>query len=226
MGARCTWPSAKIRTACCAGLYMTSWLVEDFLHNRQQFGAAACLITSASSKTSIALAHAVRERGALPAIGITSARNVAFCQGLGCYDEIITYDDISTLDGTTAVVLVDMAGSTTVLSALHRHFGEQMKYSCRIGATHHDDTTPLPELPGAKPQFFFAPTHVKERSAEIGAGALMQAMGSAYAGFRGFADGWLEIRQHKGFEALEAAYQTVLNGRSDPAHGHIVSLWT
>jgi hypothetical protein len=42
------------------GLFMTSWLVEDFLEVNDFFGASSCLITSASSKTSIALGHCVK----------------------------------------------------------------------------------------------------------------------------------------------------------------------
>ncbi len=93
------------------GLFMTSWLAEDFMHDNALFGANAFLISSASSKTSIALAFAVRERGEAQSIGLTSAGNVAFCESLGCYNKVVSYDDIANLDASEAVVLVDMAGS-------------------------------------------------------------------------------------------------------------------
>ena len=93
------------------GLFMTSWLVEDFLQVNDFFDAKACLITSASSKTSIALGHSVRKRGELAGIGITSGRNVVFCESLGCYDTVVAYEDAASLDAAQAVVMVDMAGS-------------------------------------------------------------------------------------------------------------------
>ncbi len=204
---------------------MTSWLVEDFINENDGFAASACLVTSASSKTSIALAHSLQQRGALAAMGITSPRNVDFCEKLGCYDEVLTYDDIDGLDDSMPVVLVDMAGSARILSDLHRHFRGNMKHSCRIGATHYEEMGPTDDLPGAPPEFFFAPHHIKSRSAELGAGEFLARLAKAYVAFRVFSDGWLTVERHNGSQAATRAYQDVLAGRSDPAVGHVVSLW-
>ena len=207
------------------GLFLTSWLVEDFLQVNDAFDAEICLITSASSKTSIALAHCVRDRGAMAAVGITSPANVDFCRRLGCYDAVVTYADVTSLDAGSPAVLVDMAGSAKVLGDLHHHFSDSLHYSCRIGATHYQDVGSTDGLPGARPEFFFAPSHVRTRSAEIGAGALMKRLGAAYVEFRQFCDGWLAIERHHGPDATALAYQEVLAGRTDPASGQIVSLW-
>lgn len=206
------------------GLFMTSWLVDDFLDVNDAFGAETCLVTSASSKTSISLAYLLRSRDRLSSTGVTSSGNVAFCQRLGCYDRVVTYDDFAELDAAHPVVMVDMAGSAKVLSNLHHHFGDNMKYSCRIGATHYQEMRPTADLPGAKPTFFFAPTHVRERSAEIGGPELMRRMGSAYAGFRIFCDGWLKIEHSNRPRAVERIYQSVLAGTNDPAVGQIISM--
>lgn len=207
------------------GLFMTSWLVEDFLQVNDFFGGETCLITSASSKTGIALAHCVRQRGKLTGIGITSPGNVAFCESLGCYDKVVTYEDVASLDAAQAVGMVDMAGSAKVIGDLHHHFGDNMKHSCRIGATHYDEAGPVEGLPGARPEFFFAPTHVKTRSAELGAREFMVRMGAAYAGFRKFADNWLKVERNYGPEAVASTYQAVLAGKTDPASGQIISMW-
>ena len=206
------------------GLFMTSWLVEDFMEVNDAFGAQACLITSASSKTSIALAHCVKQRGRLASVGITSAGNVAFCESLGCYDKVVTYDGLEALDAARPVVMVDMAGSASVLHDLHHYFGDNMKYSCRIGATHYEDMGPVEGLPGATPEFFFAPDHVQSRSRELGAAELMMRLGGAYVGFRQFCDGWLRVERSYGPQALETVYQQVLTGQADPASGQIFSL--
>lgn len=207
------------------GLFMTSWLVEDFLHVNEFFGARACLITSASSKTSIALGHSVHRRGELESIGITSAGNKAFCENLGCYDRVVVYEDVEDLDASQPVVMVDMAGSAKLLSTLHHHFTDNMKHSCRIGATHIQDSGPVADLPGARPEFFFAPTHVKQRSDDLGRKELMQRMGMAYAGFRAFADDWLTVQQSCGPDAATRTYLSVLSGKTEPASGQIISLW-
>lgn len=218
-------PAREDHDSLLRGLFMTSWLVEDFLEVNDAFGASACLITSASSKTSIALAVSVKRRGKLESIGITSRGNLAFCESLGCYDKVISYDEVEKLDASQPVVMVDMAGNVTVLSALHRHFGDNMRYSCRIGATHYDEGGSVKELPGPRPEFFFAPTHVKRRSEELGGAELMKRMGTAYVGFRESCDGWLRIEHSAGSEEVIQAYGAVLNGQSDPATGQIVSLW-
>ncbi len=206
-------------------LFLTSWLVEDFLNESDNFGGEACLITSASSKTSIALAYALQERGSLTRIGITSPRNVAFCEGLGCYDKVVTYADVEELDGSQPVVLVDMAGNAKVLSDLHHLYGDNMKYSCRIGMTHYTEAGSMRGLPGAKPTFFFAPSHIQTRGKEMGMAGLMMQLGRSYYGFRLFSDSWLGVDRSFGPDAVAAVYQSVLSGGADPARGQVVSMW-
>ena len=206
------------------GLFMTSWLVEDFLEVNDFFGAESCLITSASSKTSIALGHCVKQRGKLASVALTSPGNAEFCKGLGCYDAVVTYDQLAQLDASEPVVMVDMAGSTQILSELHHHYGDNMKYSCRIGATHLEGFGELPAMPGATPEFFFAPGHLQSRSKELGAVEFMMRLGGAYVAFRQFCDEWMRVEYSQGSSAAEAAYQKVLAGQADPATGQIISL--
>jgi hypothetical protein len=218
-------PAREDQDSLLRGLFLTSWLVEDFIEVNKAFAAQNCLITSASSKTSIALAHCVKQRGTLRSIGITSPGNVAFCEGLGCYDSELTYAQLSELDASQGVVMVDMAGNAKVISALHHHFGVNMKYSCRIGATHYNDMGCSKHLPGAKPVFFFAPTHRETRSQTLGADTFTQLLWGAFSGFREFCDTWMRVESSCGPEAMTATYLSVLAGKADPASGQIVSMW-
>jgi Protein of unknown function (DUF2855) len=217
-------PQREDQDSLLRGLFMTSWLVEDFLEVNDAFAASACLITSASSKTSIALAHCVKSRGKLKSIGLTSAGNLEFCKSLGYYDDVLCYDSIDTLDASQPVLSVDMAGSATVLGALHKHFGDNMKYSCRVGATHYDDMGPVDDLPGATPEFFFAPGHIQSRSKTLGADKLMQQLAQAYVTFRAESDEWLSITRSNGPVEAEATYQEVLKGNAQPSSGQIFSM--
>ncbi len=79
------------------GLFMTSFLADDFLAEQGYRGARSVLISSASSKTSIALAFQVKQGGRARAIGLTSARNAEFVRRLGCYDEVVLYDEVASL---------------------------------------------------------------------------------------------------------------------------------
>lgn len=207
------------------GLFMTSWLVEDYFEVNRYFGARACLVTSASSKTSIALAWCLKRRGAVESVGVTSPGNVAFCESLGYYDRVVVYDEVASLDASQPVVMVDMAGSAAVVGALHNHFGDNMKHSLQVGATHYAEAGDTSNLPGATPEFFFAPGHIQTRSAELGAEQLMLQLGAAYVDFRRDADDWLHIAHSRGPAAVRQAYLSVLTGKAAPSDGQIVSLW-
>jgi len=211
------------------GLFTTSWLVDDFMDDNDYFNAQQYLITSASSKTSIALAFAIKARGEMPAIGITASNNKAFVESLGCYDNVVSYDDINTLDSNITSILVDMAGSQTALATIHHHFSSQLVYSCRIGMTHHDDQVAITNkdkspLPGAKPIFFFAPTQFKKRSSEWGTKQIMTYIGSSLLEYISFCRSFMSIAHTQESEDLDGIYQQVLAGTADASVGQIVSL--
>ena len=211
------------------GLFTTSWLVDDFMDDNQYFGASQYLITSASSKTSIALAFAIKQRGKRTAIGITSAANQQFVESLGCYEQVINYDEISSLNADVPSVLVDMAGSKKTLTAIHNHFTELLCYSCKIGATHHndlptDDFTKSSKLPGAKPTFFFAPTQLKKRTEDWGSNKTMKQIGVSLLAYIEFCRSIMTIEHTTDKNKLDAVYQRVLSGKADASVGQVVSL--
>src|ERR1700737_584196 len=133
-------------------LFMLSFLVDDYLSENEFYGARGVMLSSASSKTAFGLAHLLHtQRKGIKVIGLTSAGNVDLVRSLGCYDEVVTYDRVTSLPSDTPVALVDMAGNSELRAKLHQHFGNQIKYSGRIGLTHRSSSPDEPELPGAKP---------------------------------------------------------------------------
>lgn len=209
------------------GLFLTSFLVEDFLCERELFGARAVLISSASSKTSIALAFQVSRTGRAKAVGLTSARNLDFVKGLGCYDQVLTYEEIASLPAAVPAVFVDMAGNAGVQRAIHEHYRDQLKYSCGVGATHWSEANLAggADLPGPKPEFFFAPAQIQKRSKDWGPDGFQQRVGDAWRAFRDASSAWLHVVRGTGREALERVYQDTLAGRTQPQDGHVLSLW-
>ena len=194
------------------------------MFDNQYFDAKQYIITSASSKTSIALAFAIQERGERPAIGITSKANKAFVESLQCYQQVISYDDVESLDANIPSMIVDMAGSQTVLSSIHHHFGEQLRYSCRVGLTHHDDIVTEERLPGAKPVLFFAPTQLKKRIIECGTAETMKKMGTSLLSYIEFCRSIMTIEHTVDKTKIDAIYQNVLSGKADASIGLIISL--
>jgi hypothetical protein len=205
------------------GLFMTSFLADDFLAEQGWRGARSVLLSSASSKTSIALAFQVKQSGRVRAIGLTSARNLAFVRGLGFYDEVVTYEEIPALPVEPAV-FVDMAGDGAVTAAVHRRFGDTLAYDCAIGATHWSAERRSDALPGPKPEFFFAPAQIVKRSQDWGPQVLATRMAAAWTKFCDASDAWLHVVRSRGREGLERVYQDTLAGRTQPADGHVVSL--
>jgi hypothetical protein len=41
-----------------------------------------------------------------------------------------------------------------------------------------------------------------------------------------WADGWLQVDHGRGPDAVRDTYLEVLGGKTDPAAGHILSMWT
>ena len=207
------------------GLFMTSFLADDFLADNDHHGATQVLISSASSKTGIALGHQTSRGGRARAVGLTSAGNLEFVRKLGCYDEVLTYDEVRSLDADRPSVYVDMAGSGAVLRDIHEHFGPSLKHSCTIGATHWEADRAPADLPGPKPEFFFAPAQIQKRAADWGPGELQKRLGTAWEDFRTASEGWLSVQRGYGREAVARVYDDTVAGRARPDRGHVVSLW-
>jgi Protein of unknown function (DUF2855) len=206
-------------------LFMLSFLVDDFLAENAFFGARSVMLSSASSKTAFGLAHLLHTlRKEIRVIGLTSAANTGFVSSLGCYDDVVTYDRVASLPSDSAVAFVDMAGNSELRAALHRHFGDQMRYSGRIGLTHRSSSPDEPQLPGAKPTWFFAPDQIRKRAREWGPGGVDARFGAAWSGFAPMLDRWLTVIEGRGPVAVKQVYLDTLNGRVPPDQGHILSL--
>ena len=113
-------------------LFYTAFLIDDALADNEFCGASTVVLASASSKTAFGTAYLLQQRDGIDVIGLTSPRNVAFVEALGCYDRVLTYDDIASLpDGPTA--FVDMSGNAGVVRAVHERYGDARARSA--GAT-------------------------------------------------------------------------------------------
>ena len=101
-------------------LFTTSYVIADFLADNDWFGARQVIVLSASSKTGFGLANILHNWADKPVsvIGATSGGNRDFVESLGICDQVIAYDQIDTLDPQVPTIVVDMAGSAPILTAL------------------------------------------------------------------------------------------------------------
>jgi len=204
-------------------LFMTSFLIDDFLEESAFFGAEQIILSSASSKTAYGLAFLLAARTGVKVVGLTSAGNMDFVCSMGSYGTVVNYDQIATLDASVPSVYVDMAGSGAVRSAVHNHFFRTLKYSCSVGASHWDQMGANDTLPGPKPTLFFAPARGQKRTADWGAGGLQKRSADAWGQFIEAAKSWTEVIESNGSTAIEAIYDDTLNGHTSPKNGHILS---
>lgn len=212
-------------------LFMTSFLLDDFFEDSQFFAANTVVLTSASSKTALGMAFLLHQsrskRGCdYKIVGLTSPRNLDFVKGLGCYDRVLSYAQITELDASEPTAAVDFAGNGGFLGQLHSHLNEQLRYSCLVGAAHWDQRRGLPEdLAGPAPQIFFAPSHARNRVAEWGGVNFQRRLADAWFKFTEFVGGWMNVEADLGPSAVGRVYRDVLAGHLDPATGYILSLW-
>jgi hypothetical protein len=206
-------------------LFMLSFLVDDYLAENGLFGAERVMLSSASSKTAFGLAHLLHtQRKGVRVVGLTSPANAAFVRSLGCYDDVVAYDDIAALDTAAPSVFVDMAGNADSRARLHRHLGDGMKQSIRVGMTHQDGESDAPDLPGARPVWFSAPDQIRVRAREWGPGGIESRLGAAWQGFAPLLDRVLTIVEGRGPEAVRRVYLDTLGGRIPPEQGHMLAM--
>jgi hypothetical protein len=204
-------------------LFFTSYLIDDFLADRGLLDGNVIVLSSASSKTAIGLAFLLSRRDRVEVIGLSSARGAEFARTLGCYAEVLSYDDGASLPDHDAVY-VDMAGDARVRDLVHRHFDARLVHSAVVGATHHDRMGAVPDdLPGPRPAFFFAPDQVSKRTKEWGAAEFERRLADAWRPFMEWTGGWLEVIHGEGGEALAQAYLELLDGHVEPAKAHVFS---
>jgi len=224
-------PEQEAQIALLRPLFVTSFLIDDFLADNRFFGAGTVLLSSASSKTAYGTAFCLAERRGTPqaprVVGITSRGNVAFTERLGCYDAVVAYDDIETLPTDTGAVLVDMSGSAPIRARVHAHWNERLAYSCSVGGTHWDELGGAKGLPGPRPVLFFAPAQAKKRTDDWGGAELGRRIATAWTRFMvpvtETKSPWLTVVRGRGAGEVEQVYRALIEGRSDPREGNVLA---
>ena len=220
-------PGTEDLQALLRPLFLTSWLIDDFLADQHFFGASMLLLSSASSKTAYGTAFALKQRADIEVVGLTSAANLAFCQSLGCYSRVIAYEQLDQIDSQKPCVYIDFAGNAGLRQRVHERF-VNLKYSGSVGGTHVQQIGSAKDLAGPRPVLFFAPAQASKRVGEWGAREFGARMAQAWRAFCAQVQQgerpWLMVEHAHGSAAALAAYAQVLGGRGDPRVGHILSL--
>jgi Protein of unknown function (DUF2855) len=220
-------PDTEDIQALLRPLFITSFLIDDFMADNAFFGAKVMLLSSASSKTAYGTAFQLHQRQGIEVVGLTSEHNRAFCESLGCYHRVLSYEQLGTMAPDTACVYIDFAGNAALRRDIHTRFAG-LAYSCSIGGTHVDSLGSGKDLPGPKPTLFFAPAQIKKRYADWGPDGFVRQAVTAWRAFctavTNPTQSWLQVQHHHGVPSAELAYAQVLAGKGDARVGHVVSM--
>lgn len=203
-------------------LFMTSYLNYFFLKSNDFFTANQIILTSASSKTALALAYMLKSNkldDGKKIIGLTSKRNIDFVKASQYYDQVLAYDEVISIDHTESVT-VDFAGNSKTLLAIQNHLSSHSKFMSMIGLTDWTSIDQSAPLKNAK--FFFAPDFAVKYYKKHGAGPANAMVQDTMKQFIEQASAWIEIEIIESLEALQPLYVNMLNGQIDPSKGYIV----
>ncbi len=230
-------PDGEDRHCLLRVLLLTGFLADEFFADsggatangdEPFFGAEQVVVLSASSKTAIGFSERAAKRDGLAVVGLTSGTNADFVRSLGFYDTVVTYDQIDDPDSGIPLVdsvVIDMAGNPNVLAAVHQRLGERVKYSMMIGRSHHDavPNASAAVLPGASPQFFFAPTALDRLVAGWGAAEYRRRTTEATQEFIDASRSWMTIDERRGPDGPASAWASIYASEVSPDVGVVAS---
>ena len=208
-------------------LHITAFCLCDALEEKSYEGASQIIIVSASSKTAIGLAQGLADTKDAPkVIGLTSKNNAKFVESLGCYDEVISYDDLENVSNDLSV-MVDMSGNQSILSTVQESLGDKMLKCITVGMTHWDKAGTAEEaLVQAELQerteFFFAPAHIQKRNNDWGKEGYNERT-SIFMNARATQSlEWMQIKEVSGLDNFTQTYEEIVSGNINPNEGIIV----
>jgi hypothetical protein len=209
-------------------LFITSFMLADFLQDNAFFGARRLVFSSASSKTAYGTAFCLDAFPGVERVALTSERNVPFTQGLGCYQRTVPYDALASLSRDVPTLYVDFSGDEALRARVHHHFGDTLVYDCFAGSAQNTQFLRDTGLPGPQPKFYFAPVQIRKRNADWGYEEVNRRFNEAQLAFiRRAGDAsrpWMRIEEHAGAEAAQALVEQLVAGRADPLKGHVVTM--
>ena len=206
-------------------LLRTGYMIADQLRSHDYHGADDVIVLSASSKTALITAHCLRHMNQdIGLVGMTSKRNVDYVAETGVYDRALCYEDVGELDGEKNSVLLDLAGDGKLLYRIHDHLGEGLRHSLSVGKTHWNAPRARRELPGPRPESFFAPSAIAERVATWGLEEVRRRFALAWSSFMPEARRFIEVHIGHGRHNVPTIYRLLRQGDISPRNPQVIEL--
>ena len=204
-------------------LHMAFFCLYDLLNSNDWFGAEQVVIISASSKTSTGLAYGLTDDKDAPhIIGLTSDHHLDFVNSIDAYDSVLSYDNLEQIDASKPTVIVDMSANADLLSRLHTHLGDNMRYTSNVGLTHWDESRGADGIIKERSHQFFAPSHMQQRMNDWGFDEFNKRSMDYMMKSVAKTTPWLKIPELDGLNSLSKVYQEVCDGKIGPDEGLVV----
>jgi Protein of unknown function (DUF2855) len=217
-------PAMEAQQMLLRPLFTTGWMIDDSLMETGDPVPETVIISSASSKTAMALAHCLKQRGTVDTVGLTSDANKAYVESTGLYGRVRTYADVDRLHARGLTAFVDFLGRPQLTADVHAAMSDRLMRSVGVGVTDWQaKRTPVP-LPGPQPEFFFVPTYAAARAKVLGPDVLNQRLGAALVSFYAASRAFLTPHYAQGQAAIDKAWTDTLNAAVSPTAGLILSL--
>ena len=207
-------------------LFWLSFTLDSYLAENGRLTSGA-VITSASSKAAIGLAHLLRGRG-VPTVGLTSPRHAGFVRETSEYGAVAGYDQLGALAALTGsrTTLIDVAGDHALRQEIRGQLAGRLTSVLVAGSTHGDGNPAAGgAAAGGAADWFSAPQQIRDLARRWGWPVLQRRFTAALDGFAASAT-WLSVETVHGMSGLARVYQGVLDNNGSPAVAHVVDLTT
>jgi Protein of unknown function (DUF2855) len=158
-------------------------------------------------------------------IGLTSSVRRKLVEQGDRFERVIAYgelDDESHLTESPAI-FIDIAGDPEIRGAVHRRLGSMLVRSIRVGATRGGPEArefgAADDLPGPKPEFFFAPMHILRLHERWGRAVLRDRVSASLSAFLRDSVSWLRYEIVAGKTEIANAYGALARGGSSGRFG-------
>lgn len=231
---------------------LSGFVIYELLKKKSYYGGNSVVLTSASSKLSLAVAVCLQEARANGKVkkvtGYTSAANIEFVQSTGLYDDVLTYEQNLPSNNEFQFVMIDVAGDADIFQRNKK----QLKKALAVGGTHSNakastftsfGPSGLIKIMGGmiapKPvadwlddklnptlEMFFAPSVMAMLADEFGKNAFEKMGDAALNEFvvAAIDNGWIAVVRADALEAIQASYDRVFRGHLPPSEAVILSL--
>lgn len=207
------------RRAVFRPFFFTALAMCHYLGRTGLADADAILVSSASSKTALCIAHQLRRRLQRPTIGLTSAGNLGFVEKTGLYDQVFGYQDTIEADVSGILVYIDVAGNEGLVEKIRTDTVCTRIQRVRVGLTHREVVKESVNAPDDC--FFFAPDEMKLLMATDSAKHTHNDVEAAWQELVDDLSTSVRIVTRHGPDDLQRTYLEVLN-RSEAASAMVV----